>query len=89
MSQIGLTKWTNMIKSPIVKAIEPTLKDTLQASYFNLKNGLKSPPCNIVEQAGEVLWSGRAPIVSKEEICTFVQTEALVDTIVESVLYSI
>lgn len=69
-------------------AVESTLKDTLQASYFNSsEHGLKTAMFNRVEQAlGEMVRSGHLPTISKAEMQRPVQNKSLTHTIVHSVL---
>lgn len=54
-----VTKWTTTLQSQIVKAVESLFKNTMQTSYFNSNNGLKSALFNVFEQAlGQVVRSG-------------------------------
>lgn len=60
--QNRLTKWTNRLKSHIVKAVHSILEDALQVRYFNLNIGLRTPMFTIIEKAlSKVVQSGRAP----------------------------
>lgn len=45
-----LTKRYSTLQSEIVKAVESTFEDTLQTSYFNSTNGLKTAMFKVVEQ---------------------------------------
>lgn len=63
------------------------LEDALQASYFISNNGLESAMSNLVGKAlEELVRSGRAPAVSKAEKDSLVQTKAVADTVVQSIL---
>lgn len=46
-----LTNWTSALLSQIVKAVESTVEDALQASYFHWYNGLRSAMINVSKQA--------------------------------------
>lgn len=57
-----LIKWSNTLQLQIVKDVESTFKDALQARYFNTNNDLKSAIFKVLEQVlGEVVRSSRAP----------------------------
>lgn len=82
-----LTKWIQTLQSLIAKAVESLLEEVLQASYFNLINRLKSAMA--LEQAlGEVPQSSRVPAVSEAEPRCLFRTKAVLDKIVQSVLFN-
>lgn len=82
-----LSKCTNTLRSPILKAMESTLKEEWEANYFDSNIGLKSPLFNVVKQAlGEVVWSDRVPTVSSKKVRSLVRTKDIVDSIILSVL---
>lgn len=55
--------------------------------YFNSSNGLQSALFNAVEDTlGEVVRYCRVPTISKTSMCSVVQKNAVVDTIVKSAL---
>lgn len=78
-----LVKRIGTLQSQIVKAVESTIWDTLQAGYLNSNNGLNI--CYARRRwtsTSKVTPSDRAPIVSKAEMCSLVQTKKVVEKIV-------
>lgn len=83
-----LTKWTSTLDWKIVKTVQFAFEDSLQASYSNPNNGLKTSMFHVVQQAlGEVDLSGRAPRVLEAPMRDFIQTISVADMIVQVVLF--
>lgn len=83
-----LTKWTNILQSHVIQAYSH-IRGCMKLSYSTLNNDLQPVVFNFVEPAlSEVIRYGRAPTLSNVEMCSLVQTESVVDTIVKSVVYN-
>lgn len=83
-----LTKWTSTLKPQIFQVSYSSFSGTLQTSSSSPMRGLKNAMFKKVEQVlGVVKHSGRSHTVSEADIQSFVQTELLADTIVQSVLF--
>lgn len=73
--------------SQIVEGVEYTSEDALQAGYLNFNNSFKYAMFKVLEkELGEVVRYDRAPTVSEVEMHSLVQTKAVADMIVQSVL---
>lgn len=71
----------------MVKIFKPAFVDAIQASYFNYNNGLKIAMFNGVKKAlGDVVLSCRLTTVSDVQTQTLVQTKAVEDRILKSIL---
>lgn len=64
-----LTEWTDTLHLQTIKTVESPIEDVLQASYFAMKNGLKSSLFTVGKEAlGEVIRSSRALTLSKDDM---------------------
>lgn len=83
----NLNKWTNTLRSQIVKPVEAIFEYASQASCFNFNNGRNSAMFHVIEQPlGEVVRAGRTPTISESKMCSLVQIKAAADLVVYSVL---
>lgn len=82
-----LAYWKSRKQSHIVKTVDSTLKDVFQESYFNSNSRLQTVMINVVEQGlGERIWYGRFPTVLEAQMRGLVQSNSVVDIILQATL---